>query len=78
MQIQEIKNNKIHKTKVHLQNDYDRLNKICAALDPYQELTDKQKENLAQFEIRCWENPFQLTNEILTKLLEIEEQLRHE
>lgn len=78
MQIQEITNYKNIKAKSQLQDDYNRLNQICATLDPYQELSERDKESLAQFDIRCWENPFQLTNEILKRLLELEEKISHE
>ncbi len=58
-----------------LLEEYRRLSKLCLELDPYQPLTEAQKDELAYFDIRCWDNPFALTNEMLQKLMELEEQL---
>ena len=61
-----------------LQTQYEQLNHLCKTLDPYQSLNEAQKNLLASFDIRCWENPFQLTNEILQALMNLEEQINHE
>ncbi len=61
-----------------LQANYELLDHLCKTLDPYQDLGEEQKNILASFNIRCWENPFQLTNEILQALMNLEEQINNE
>lgn len=58
-----------------LQEEYQALVQLSATIDPYKGLTEKERDTLAQLNIRCWDNPFNLTNEILQKMMELEEKI---
>ena len=74
LDIEQLTNKKIDFPQDQKQQ-YALLSQFCKELDPYRPLTTSELEILEFFNIQYTENPFELTNALLQKLMELEESL---
>lgn len=53
---------------IELEDFIIKLNQLCRKIDPYAEITQKQKELLKEFGIFQFDDPFLLTNQLVALL----------
>ena len=60
-----------------LKYQINTLRELCNKIDPFQEISEEDKNTLSQFGISDYSNPYQVTNELIAKTEDKIEKLHH-